>query len=164
MEAWKDIDGYEGYYQVSNYGEVRSLDYIKEIKSPYGGYMNKRFKGRVLSPNDNGNGYLSVQLFKGKRKYIHRLVANAFLDNSNGYKEINHKDRNTKNNNVENLEWCTRKYNVNYKDARKRMSETRKRNKIKPWNKGIKHSKETKEKISIALLNFNKNKKMKNGK
>lgn len=158
MEVWKDINGYEGYYQVSSYGRVKSLDCIKEIKSPHGGYMNKRFKGRVLSPNDNGNGYLSVQLFKGKRKYIHRLVANAFLDNPSNYKEINHKDRNTKNNDVKNLEWCTRKYNVNYDNAKIRMSETRKRNKIKPWNKNIKHSEETKRKISLALLNYYKNK------
>lgn len=107
-EIWKDIKEYEGRYQISNFGRVKSLIYHKEkIMNIY----NFRRDG------EKGNGYLKVRLSKNKivrNYYIHRLVAQTFLDNPNNYKYINHKDENKQNNNVYNLEWCTQKYNVNY--------------------------------------------------
>ena len=97
-EMWKDIKGYEGLYQVSNLGNVRSMNYrgTGEIKN--------------LVPKVNNCGRLWI-LLSGKPKLIHRLVAEAFIPNEEGYPEINHKDENPKNNVVENLEWCTGEYN-----------------------------------------------------
>ena len=97
-EIWKDIEGYEGMYQVSNIGNVRSLNY--------------RGTGivRNLVPKVNNCGRLWVEL-KGKSFLIHRLVAKAFIPNIHNYPEINHKDENPKNNVVTNLEWCTGEYN-----------------------------------------------------
>lgn len=113
MEEWKDIEGYEGYYQVSTEGRVRSLDRVVQ------GYHTEklRLKGRIIKPNELSNGYYEVHLCKdGVRKtaFIHRLVAKAFLNNEHNLPEVNHKDENPKNNSVENLEWCTSKYNANY--------------------------------------------------
>ena len=105
MEEWRDIKGYKGKYQVSNTGNVKSLNY------------NNTGKEKIMKPQDNGDGYLFVQLCKdGKVKNcrINRLVAQAFLPNPNNLPEVNHKDENSKNNNVENLEWCSRQYNVDY--------------------------------------------------
>lgn len=101
FEVWKDIVGYEGLYQVSNLGNVRSLNY--------------RGTGliRNLAPKENNCGRLWV-LLCGKAYLIHRLVAAAFIPNENGYPEINHKDENPKNNTVGNLEWCTGEYNKKY--------------------------------------------------
>ena len=101
-ECWVDIKGYESLYQVSNLGNIKS-----------------KFKGldKILKPFDNGHGYLVISLNKcGKRKnhYVHRLVASAFVNNPNGYKIINHLDYDTKNNNANNLEWCTQEQNINY--------------------------------------------------
>lgn len=94
-EVWKDIPGYNGKYKVSNTGNVKS--FIK--------YSN----GYLLAPNDNGKGYLSVQLGRNNRQYIHRLVARCFLTGK--ISEINHKDLNKSNNSVNNLEYVTRQYN-----------------------------------------------------
>ena len=110
MEIWKDIEGYEGLYQVSNKGRVKSL-----------------YKGseRILKPHDNGRGYLRVHLTKentSKNIRVHRLVALAFIPNPNNLPEINHRDENKKNNCVENLEWCDRGYNVNYGTRNERVS------------------------------------------
>ena len=113
-EIWKDILGYEGKYMVSNWGRVKSLNY------------NRTGKERILKAGDNGNGYLEVILFKegkGKHYKIHRLVAQAFLENSKGYNEVNHKDENKQNNCVENLEWCSRSYNNNYGTGNKKRAE-----------------------------------------
>ena len=104
-EEWRDIEGFEGKYMASNTGKVKSLNY------------NKTGKEKIMKPQDNGDGYLFVQLCKdGKVKTcrINRLVAQAFLPNPNNLPEVNHKDENPKNNNVENLEWCSRQYNVDY--------------------------------------------------
>ena len=114
-EVWKDIEGYEGLYQVSNTGQVRSLNYLHtgEVKP--------------LKQGTDGNGYKRVSLYKdGKSKTcrVHRLVAMAFILNPNNYKEVNHKDENPSNNNVNNLEWCTNEYNVNYGTRTKRASES----------------------------------------
>ena len=102
-EIWKDVVGYEGLYQVSNLGNVRSLNYR-------GHGITKN-----LVPKCNNAGRLWVELRKngsGKCLLVHRLVAMAFIPNPNDYPQINHIDENPKNNRVENLEWCTALYNV----------------------------------------------------
>ena len=103
-EIWKDIEGYEGLYQVSNLGKVKSK---RKILSPA--------KGEYLKVNLNKNG-------KQNTCYIHRLVALTFIPNQNNYTHINHKDENKYNNNVNNLEWCTNKYNINYGNAQKKKA------------------------------------------
>lgn len=106
-EIWKDIPGYENLYQVSNLGRVRSLDRVVK---------NHLYKGKIMTPVDNSNGYLTVKLSKNhkyKRFYIHILVAMVFLnfDNSSSL-EINHIDHNKYNNIVDNLEIVTHKDNL----------------------------------------------------
>lgn len=108
-EIWKDIEGFEGLYQVSNMGRVRSLD----RKDAQG----RRLKGRVLADRHNNRGYHLVCLCRdGDIKYrlIHRLVASTFLDNHDNLPQVNHKDENKENNAVSNLEWCTALYNDMY--------------------------------------------------
>ncbi len=95
IEEWREIAGQSGRYYVSNTGKVKSF-----IKTS---------TGRILSPSDNGKGYLSVQLGRRHRCYIHTLVLTAFIGASD--LEINHKDLNKANNNLTNLEYVTRKYN-----------------------------------------------------
>lgn len=105
METWKDIIGFEGYYQVSNLGNVRSLDRFDGV--------NYR-KGQIIKPTLKFNGYLQVGLRKHmKRKYVsvHRLVATHFIDNPKNKSQINHIDCNKQNNKVDNLEWVTPKEN-----------------------------------------------------
>ena len=101
-EIWKPVCGFEDKYEVSNLGRVRSLN-----------FRNKKNDIKLLTPLDNGKGYLQVRLSRKWHK-VHRLVAKAFIPNPNNYDEINHKDENKSNNKVDNLEWCSRKYNVNY--------------------------------------------------
>lgn len=111
-EVWKDIKDYEGLYQVSNLGRVKSLkmwNNNKHIK----GYIQR---DKILKPKLNRNtGYYYVTLYKEKDKAryftIHRLTAQAFLDNPNCYPCINHIDGNKKNNSIDNLEWCSYKHN-----------------------------------------------------
>ena len=105
IEEWKDIAGYDGVYQVSNCGRIRSF------KKWHNSNM------RILKPAIAKKGYLMVSLsFKGKVKHcnIHRLVAEAFLDNPNHYDQINHINENKTDNNVDNLEWCSSSYNMTY--------------------------------------------------
>lgn len=116
-EIWRPIEGYEGLYEVSSYGRVRSLDMYVRCKS------YRLHKGKVLSPIINTNGYLFVGL-QGKRFSVHRLVAQAFIPNPQGLPQVNHIDENKSNNNVDNLEWCDAKYNNNYGTARIRGRET----------------------------------------
>lgn len=114
-EEWKDIEWYEGLYQVSNLGRVKSLHY------------NHTNQERILKFGKNTNGYLNVSLCKeGKKKWllVHRLVAFHFLPNPNNYQDVNHKDENKTNNCVNNLEWCSREYNCNYGTRNERVGET----------------------------------------
>jgi hypothetical protein len=104
VEEWKDIEEYEGLYQVSTFGRVRSLNrYINNVFYP----------GCILKPQKFRNGYLFVSLQR-KTLSIHRLVAKAFIDNPNNKPEINHKDGNKTNNKIENLEWRTRSENLKH--------------------------------------------------
>lgn len=115
-EEWRDIKGYEGYYQVSNLGRIRSLD---RIILKINGHTERR-KGQLMSQVYDKDGYLTVGLRKDRRKItygVHRLVANAFIQNPYNLPEVNHKDENKENNNIDNLEWCTTKYNINYGTA-----------------------------------------------
>lgn len=112
-EIWKPIKGYEGLYEVSNMGRVRSLDRFVRTRNN----KLRLSKGKMLSFGDNGHGYKIVNLSKNNNpalKYVHRLVASAFVENLLDLPEVNHKDENLENNCVDNLEWCTAKYNANY--------------------------------------------------
>lgn len=116
IERFKNIEGYEGLYQVSNLGNVKSLNYGKE---------------RILKPIKNGKGYLQVILCKnGKHKMyqVHRLVATVFLPNPNNLPCVNHKDENSLNNCLYNLEWCTYSYNNSYGTKNQRTISTRRIN------------------------------------
>lgn len=109
MEIWKDVQEYEGCYQISNLGRVRSLDRIDRI--------GRLKRGKVLAICNNGKGYQLVCLKKDgnrKNKYIHRLVGIHFLNNPSNKPEINHLDEDKLNNKVDNLEWATQKENMNH--------------------------------------------------
>ncbi len=111
-EIWKDIRGYEGFYQVSNLGRVKTLS-RKVLREN----QTKPFftKERITSGTDHGNGYKYVSLTHPRKNYyVHRLVAETFIPNPDNKKCVNHKDFDRANNNVENLEWCTHKENSEY--------------------------------------------------
>lgn len=112
-EIWKDVVGYEEFYQVSNNGRVR-----------------RKRDGKIYKNRTFTNGYKNVLIYKdgkwhrtgGKSELVHRMVAMAFIPNPNNYPQVNHKDENKENNCVENLEWCTQKYNNYYGTARERIA------------------------------------------
>ena len=105
-EIWKDIPNYEGLYQVSNFGKVKSLLFKKE---------------KILKTRIHPQGYELVNL-KNKTYRVHYLVAITFIDNPNHYKEINHKNEIKNDNRVDNLEWCDRRYNCNYGSLPKKVA------------------------------------------
>ena len=119
-ELWKDIIGFEEFYQISNKGRVMSKDrYVRTC-----GNGKRLSKGRIIKPIICTNKYLEAHLHVDGNitvKLIHRLVAEHFIPNTEGFPEVNHKDENPQNNNVENLEWCTSKYNANYGTRNQRM-------------------------------------------
>lgn len=114
MKFGKILKDTNGLYQISNCGRVKTL---KKKIDDYRGEKTRTINEKILSPFDNGHGYLTISLVKDKKRknyYIHRLVAVAFLDNLENKKYINHLDYNTKNNNVSNLQWCSQKENIGY--------------------------------------------------
>lgn len=106
MEIWKDIEGHNGSYQVSNLGNVKSLE--RTVYRTNGRPIH--VKERMLKQRDNGRGYKMVVI--GGLDAVHRLVAKAFCENPYGYKEVDHIDGDKNNNNAENLEWVTRSENI----------------------------------------------------
>ena len=117
-EIWKDIEGFEGLYQISSMGRVRSLGNGKSNNSNYS-------KERILKAMKDRGGYLHVQLWKdGKAKWylVHRLVAEVFLDNPKGYNEVNHINEDKSDNRADNLEFCSRSYNINYGTRNQKIS------------------------------------------
>lgn len=111
-EVWKDIEGYEGLYKVSNYGRVKSFKCSSE---------------KILNPSPDKYGYLRVTLRKGNKNKcakVHRLVAEHFLSKIEGKNVVNHKDEVKSNNQVDNLEWCSTAYNNSYGTRLNRVSET----------------------------------------
>ena len=113
MEEWRDIKNFDGY-QASNEGKVKSLNY------------NHTKKERILKSEKDKDGYLQVVLYKNGipvMKKVHRLVAQAFLENPQNLPQVNHKDECKTNNSVDNLEFCDNKYNVNYGTRNQRSGE-----------------------------------------
>lgn len=104
-EIWRDIKNFEGKYQVSNKGFIKSF---------------VRKQTRILKSRKNKKGYCRVSLGKCNDRLIHRLVAETFIPNPLNFKEVNHIDENPSNNTVENLEWCSHKYNLNYGTCQER--------------------------------------------
>ena len=171
MEQWKDIKSYEGLYQVSNYGRVKSLP--KKRITGTGFYIQKE---RIMSLQIKTKRYYGVGLTKDgahKNFLVHRLVADAFIENPNNYEEVNHIDCNKLNNKVENLEWCTAEANLEHAFKNGLLTKTKGRKlskeecmRISERKKGRVTSKETREKISRAMKEVAKRKgyKLKNEK
>lgn len=125
VEIWKDIVGYEGYYQVSNLGRVRSVDRV--IFSKNGAAYH--YKQKIRKFSKNAKGYLNVSLTKGcitKTYLVSRLVAIAFIPNPNNLPQVGHKDdsRNKENNCVDNLYWTTNLENSNTAGRKERLSKS----------------------------------------
>ena len=131
-EIWLDIKGYEGLYQVSNLGRIKSLKGRKE-------------KIRKLGLGTSGYNFVGL-IKNGMVKYpqIHRLVAEAFIPNPENKPQVNHKDKNRQNNVVDNLEWCSAKYNINYSLSRAINQYDLKGNLIKTWKSSMEIERETK--------------------
>lgn len=128
IEKWEEIPNYENKYWISNYGRIKN-------------------KTKIMKPMVATNGYLVACLWKNNKQskiLIHRLVAKIFIENPNNYEEVNHIDENKENNNVNNLQWCSHKYNMNYGNIK---------NKISKANKNRKVSQKAREKLSINSLN-----------
>lgn len=122
-EIWKDIDGFEGYYQISDKGRIKRLKRIIKVRGDGSAILNDR----ILKPYIGNNGYLYIDLCVNnvrKRKLIHRLVAIAFCQNPNGYDCVDHIDGSRINNNSDNLRWCTPLQNNNYPIAIQRKKQS----------------------------------------
>ena len=153
-EIWRDIKGYEGKYQISNTGKVKSLE--RTVWDSRGCY--RTVPERILKAQDNGVGYLYIVLCKngkGKLFYVHRLVGQAFIENPEGYTELNHKDENKQNNCMENLEWCSRSYNLSYNERAKKAGKKAGK-KVAEKLKGRKLPEEQIKKMSKPVIGINK--------
>lgn len=140
-EIWKDVQNWEGLYQVSNFGNVRTLHY----KKPY-----------LMHPVIDKKGYARVSfVVKNSKKYfrygVHRLVAEAFIPNPNNLPCINHKDEDKTNNRVDNLEWCTVEYNNNYGTGKWRSGDARRGRKFSELH--LEHLRESHAKSQGKLVN-----------
>ncbi len=168
MEIWKDIKGYEGLYQASNLGNIKSLDHIRKKGKKENQICIS--KGKILKQaKQKESGYMFVVLSKnGKTKgfRVHRLIAETFLDNFNNYKCVNHKDENKENNNANNLEWCSYLYNNNYGTKKDRLKISQQKragrkvnqydlnnNFIKEWNCFMDIERYLKKKGANAVIN-----------
>lgn len=117
QEIWKDIPGYENFYQANPRGFIKSISKYLRIKNGF-----RRTKELIIANTDNGEGYLICSLSKNKvRKSIllHRLIALTFIPNPLNLPEVNHKDGNKFNNDIDNLEWCTRQENIDHSWSKK---------------------------------------------
>lgn len=143
----KPVVGYEGYYEVDQFGRVYALDRVITVNDN-GRTYDKPLNGRQMKQSIHSKGYKTVSLTKdGKTKtiYVHRIVAEAFIPNPNALPFINHIDEDKTNNFVENLEWCTEQYNSTYGKARQKQAKAL---------RGKKHTKEHNEKISESMLAY----------
>ena len=122
-EIWRPVNGFEGYYEVSNLGRVRSIDRVVVDKNG-----RKQFKkGTILKYRADRQGYNVIALSVNRHytnKCVHTLVAETFIPNPDNLPQVNHKDEVKSNNCVDNLEWCTAKYNANYGNRNKKVAET----------------------------------------
>lgn len=145
-EIWKPVPEFEGRYEVSTEGRVRSW---------VNNYGNRRNEPKILNPRNDRDGYSKVALCnKGKMNnfLVHRLVAMTFIQNPLNLPCINHKDEDKTNNRIDNLEWCDRKYNNNYGSRNERISKVNSRsvlqydrfgNLVKEWSSTIEVSRQT---------------------
>lgn len=125
QEIWKDILNYEGHYQISNLGRIKSLN--RKVKYNHPKFSKRSMKEKILSPKIT-NGYLGINLYKNKKRksfLVHRLVAEAFIPNPLNLPQVNHKDENKFNNYTDNLEWCTLEYNLLYGTGAERSLKSR---------------------------------------
>lgn len=110
---WKEVKGYENLYEVNENDIIRSIPHLRK-NGVNGSYINK---GRIMKQRINTSGYLVLRLSKNgvvKNEFVHVIVAKAFIPNPHNLPQVNHKDENKLNNNVDNLEWCYNKYNQIY--------------------------------------------------
>ncbi len=143
----KPVKGYEGYYEVDNFGRVFSLDRNVTVNDN-GRIYEKPIKGKQMKQGVHTQGYKVVSLTKdGKTttKFVHRLVAEAFIPNPDGLPMVNHKDEDKTNNFVDNLEWCTNEYNIKYGTATRRAAQKK---------RGTTLTKEHREKITNSLKHY----------
>lgn len=125
-EIWKDVKGYEGYYQVSNMGRVKSM---RVLKTPKNGAICRK-NAFLSTKTTHDKRYIIVALCRDgeiKPTPVHRLVAETFIPNPNNLPFVNHKDEDPTNNHVDNLEWCTCAYNLAYNNGYARRAETRRK-------------------------------------
>lgn len=155
IEEWVDINGYEGLYQVSNFGRVRSLDRCVKTKIKHNNYAKR--KGKILKTIPHHNGYLFVSLSNGNKSKlyaVHRLVAEAFIPNNDNKPQIDHINTITNDNNVNNLRWVTASENSQNSITKQRRKEANTGDKNPQYGKI--RSLEEKIKRSRPVLQFTK--------